>query len=93
MKLFEVASPSTIKEASKMEKVRNKFRPARMRTSTLIVSFSLRANLGTIGPLYLLGNIQTGKSKKKFELSWAAQANQKRRLRPYLYKEHPDGKK
>jgi hypothetical protein len=46
LKLFEIVEPSTIKEASKTEKVRHKFRPTRMRTRTFIVSFSLRANLG-----------------------------------------------
>jgi len=33
---------------------------------------SLQSDVGTVGPLYLLGNIQTGKSKKKFELSLVA---------------------
>jgi len=66
-----------------------------MCSRTFIVSFSLQSDVGTVGPLYLLGNIQTGKSKKKFELSLvAAQTGiEVSATAPYLFKEDPEGKK
>ena len=86
MKLFEVAEPFTIKEASKTGKVRHKFWPGITCVPGSIVAVSLQADLGTVEPLYLLGNIQTGKSKKKFEFSQADQVKQKSPPQPLLIK-------
>jgi hypothetical protein len=90
LKLFEIVDPSTITEASKTENVRKNFVPELQETVVSVFMVESPAS-----PLYLLRNIQTGKSKKKLELSLAAAQTgiEVSAIAPYLFKEHPDGKK
>jgi len=68
LQLFENIEPPTSKEASKTEKLKNKFRPVWMRTKTFIVSFLFNP-IWDCRPLYLLGNIQEGKVRKNLGTS------------------------
>jgi len=90
LKLFEIVEPSTIKEAPKTEKLKKNFAPDLQ--ETVVSVFMVES---PPSPLYLLGNIKTGKSKKKVELSSAAAQTgvEVSATAPYLLKEHPEGKK
>src|SRR5229473_1949824 len=72
LNLLEIFETPTIKEASKTEKLKEKFRPARMRTRAFIDSFSLRTDLGSFGPLYLL---KEHPKRKNGEKNFLQQAN------------------
>jgi hypothetical protein len=61
LKLFGIVEPPTIKEASKTEKVRKKFAHD---LEEIVVSIFMVESPPSL--LYLLGNIQTRKSKKEF---------------------------
>ncbi len=90
MKLFEIVEPSTIKEAPKTEKLKKNFAPDLQ--ETVVSVFMVES---PPSPLCLLGNIKTGKSKKKVELSSAAAQTgvEVSATAPYLLKEHAEGKK
>jgi hypothetical protein len=59
-KPFDIAEASTIKEASKMEKVRKNLAPWPTRNCSEYLHV-----IESTEPLYLLGNLQPGKSEKE----------------------------
>src|SRR5260370_9783311 len=81
LNLLEIFETPTIKEASKTEKLKEKFRPARMRTRAFIDSFSLRTELGSFRPLYLLKEHPTRKKQER-KMSFLGRPRPPAKFRP-----------